>query len=222
MPHAPARALRATALVALALAALAGAGGTPLAAQAAPASGAPVSGTPEAGDSGALGFLGFRAGARIAAIAARVDSLEGRPLACMSSRVDPHVSECRTTLHDPEVGGTVEVWLSAVDSVAGVLTLAGAVTADQLDAWRGRLERRYGQTDARVQGTQWMMQWVRQRRMLRLTWRSQQGARAASVSLVDGRVLDAWRPMRSAGAERPARRQPAKRTRKAPSPSSSS
>jgi hypothetical protein len=178
----------------------------------------PASLVAQAADSSALGFLGFHPGARIEAVAARVDSLDGRPLACERSRVDPHVTECRTTLHDPDVGGTVEVWLSAVDSVAGVLTLAGAVTADQLDAWRARLERRYGQADARVQGTQWMMQWVRQRRMVRLTWRSQQGARAASVSLVDGHVLDAWRPATPAP---PTPRQPARRTRKAPSPSSS-
>ena len=37
-----------------------------------------------------------------------------------------------------------------------------------------------------------MMQWVRRGRMLRLTWRAEKGAKVASVSLVDGRVLDAW------------------------------
>jgi hypothetical protein len=48
------------------------------------------------------------------------------------------------------------------------------------------------------------MQWVRQGRMLRLTWRIERGKKVASVSLVDGRVLDAW------GRDR---RQPASRTR---------
>jgi hypothetical protein len=37
-----------------------------------------------------------------------------------------------------------------------------------------------------------MMQWVRRGRMLRLTWKTDRGDRVASVSLVDGRVLDAW------------------------------
>ncbi len=37
-----------------------------------------------------------------------------------------------------------------------------------------------------------MMQWVRRGRMLRLTWRTDRRGRTASVSLVDGRVLDAW------------------------------
>ena len=50
----------------------------------------------------------------------------------------------------------------------------------------------YGQVGARAQGTQWMMQWVRRGRMLRLTWRQERGDKVASVSLVDGRVLDGW------------------------------
>jgi hypothetical protein len=37
-----------------------------------------------------------------------------------------------------------------------------------------------------------MMQWIRQGRMIRLTWRFQRGEKVASVALVDGRVLDAW------------------------------
>jgi hypothetical protein len=36
--------------------------------------------------------------------------------------------------------------------------------------------------------------------MLRLTWRIEQGEKVASVSLVDGRVLDAWGRSRSAPA----------------------
>ena len=43
-----------------------------------------------------------------------------------------------------------------------------------------------------MQGTQWMMQWVRQGRMARLTWKVQRNERVASVSLVDGHVLDGW------------------------------
>jgi hypothetical protein len=37
-----------------------------------------------------------------------------------------------------------------------------------------------------------MQQWVRRGRMLRLTWRLERGEKVASVSLVDGRVLDGW------------------------------
>jgi len=37
-----------------------------------------------------------------------------------------------------------------------------------------------------------MLQWVRRGRMLRLTWRLEGTGKVASVSLVDGRVLDNW------------------------------
>jgi hypothetical protein len=37
-----------------------------------------------------------------------------------------------------------------------------------------------------------MMQWVRQGRMMRLTWRVSSSERVASVSLVDGHILDSW------------------------------
>jgi hypothetical protein len=76
--------------------------------------------------------------------------------------------------------------------MAGVITLSGPVEAEQLDRWREAVERRYGRVDASVQGKQWMMQWVRHGRMLRLTWRLDDGQRTASLSLVDGRILDAW------------------------------
>ena len=37
-----------------------------------------------------------------------------------------------------------------------------------------------------------MLQWVRRGRMIRLTWRLEGRAKVASVSLVDGHVLDNW------------------------------
>lgn len=146
-----------------------------------------------------LTFLGFHPGAPLAEVSARVDSMDGARLRCGRSRLDAQVTECRALLSDPDLGGPVELWLSAIDSVTGVLTLAGSVGADQLDHWRHLLESRYGRVGAKVQGTQWMMQWVRQGRMIRLTWRVQRGERLASVSLVDGRVLDAWHPARVIG-----------------------
>ena len=72
------------------------------------------------------------------------------------------------------------------------MTLSGPVAADQLQNWKMDLEDRYGLVDAKVQGPQWMLQWVRHGRMLRLTWREEQGQKMASVSLTDGWILDAW------------------------------
>jgi hypothetical protein len=44
-----------------------------------------------------------------------------------------------------------------------------------------------------------MMQWVRQGRMLRLTWRIEKSQKLASVSLVDGHLLDDWGRTRETG-----------------------
>ena len=153
---------------------------------------APAGAEPAAPDTAPLEFHGFRAGARLDELQALVRSLDGGRLRCDRARVDRRVTECRAIVNDPELGGAVNLWVSAVDSVASVITISSGVAADQLDRWRQAIERRYGRVDAQVQGSQWMMQWVRRGRMLRLTWRVERGAQMASVSLVDGRVLDGW------------------------------
>jgi hypothetical protein len=117
--------------------------------------------------------------------------------------------ECRGALHEPELGGVVELWVSAIDSAAGVITLSRMVVPDQLDRWRQALQGRYGLVGPKVQGTQRMLQWVRRGRMLRLTWRLEGSGRIASVSLVDGRVLDDWGRARSSPAARPSPREAA-------------
>jgi hypothetical protein len=156
-------------------------------------------------DTTALEFRGFRAGARLDELDRAVRSSSGGRLRCQRAKADSHVMECRATVNDPELGGTLKLWVSAMDSVAGVITLSSGVTANQLDRWRHAIELRYGKVDAQVQGTQRMMQWVRHGRMLRLTWRSENGQKTASVSLVDGPVLDAWgqNRTRSSGAKPP-------------------
>ena len=142
-------------------------------------------------DTAALEFHGFRAGAHLAELDALVRSLDGR-LRCDGARADRRVSECRASIVDPALGGPVSLWISTVDSIASVITISGGVAPDQLERWREAVERRYGRVGASVQGSQRMMQWVRRGRMLRLTWRVDRGQRVASVSLVDGRVLDRW------------------------------
>jgi hypothetical protein len=151
-----------------------------------------VSAAQMAVDTSALAFHGFRAGARLHEIAQQVERLDGGRLRCERAKADRRITECRSVLTAPELGGPVELWVSAVDSAASVLTLSGEVAGDQLDAWRRDLEKTYGRVGARVQGPQWMMQWVRQSRMIRLTWRVESSSKVASVALVDGRVLDAW------------------------------
>ncbi|HEV8453878.1 MAG TPA: hypothetical protein VGQ24_03235 [Gemmatimonadales bacterium] len=154
-------------------------------------------------DTTALELQGFRAGARLDELSAQLQRMGGGPLRCRRSRVDRRVMDCRAALREPEVGGVVELWVSAMDSAAGVITLSGMVVPEQLDRWRQALQGRYGRVGPRVQGTQWMLQWVRRGRMLRLTWRLEGLGKVASVSLVDGRVLDDWGRVRPSPAARP-------------------
>jgi hypothetical protein len=155
-------------------------------------------------DTTVLAFRGFRAGARLHELNDQLRRRGGQPLRCRRSRIDPRVLECRAALH--EMGSIVEVWVSAIDSAAGVITLSTMVAPDQLDRLRQDLEDRYGKVGQKVQGTQRMLQWVRRGRMLRLTWRLEKKGRVASVSLVDGRVLDSWgRARNSTPAAQPTR-----------------
>ncbi len=148
--------------------------------------------TPAAPDSTTLQFRGFRAGARLDELDGVVRRLDGDRLRCDRAKTDRRVTECRAVVQFADLGGPVDVWLSAVDSVASVITLSGEGSGGQVDRWRRSIERDYGAVGAKVQGSQWMMQWVRQGRMLRLTWRTDRHDKPVSLSLVDGRVLDAW------------------------------
>ncbi len=153
-----------------------------------------------------LRFLGIEVGLPLVELGREVTSLGGKPLHCDRSRRDHSVHECRASVRSPGSGRPLALWASVIDSATGILTLSGPVTGTQLDEWKTALETDYGIVGAQVQGSQWMMQWVRQGRMIRLTWRIENGAKVASVSLVDGRVLDAWgrRTFGDSGARRDA------------------
>ena len=123
---------------------------------------------------------------------------------CYESKLDPRVADCRGSFREPGLESrSIELWISAINGTAGVITISGRVQPEQLDRWRTRLEGRYGAVGARVQGPQHMLQWVRAGRMLRLTWRMDRLGKVASVSLVDGRVLDEWGRSRITPALRP-------------------
>jgi len=143
-----------------------------------------------------LEFLGFRAGATIEDVEAQLATLGGSALRCRTAKRDERVRECRAEVAVPGLDEPVELWMSAISGTTGVLTLSSTMDDPELRRWRDELVVRFGEVGAKGQGTQWMMQWVRQRRMLRLTWRGEQGRIRSSVSLVDGRVLDGWSPPR--------------------------
>ena len=162
-----------------------------------------VHAAPTASDTTALQFHGFRAGARLDELESVLGQFEGARLRCDRAKADRRVTECRAVVQLADLGGPVDLWVSAVDSVASVITLSGDGSGGQVDRWRRSIERRYGSVGAKVQGPQWMMQWVRQGRMLRLTWRTDRNDKPVSVSLVDGRVLDAWGRDRSRATRHP-------------------
>ncbi len=151
-------------------------------------------------DTSALEFHGFRAGARLDELHARIKGFDRGRLRCDRAKRDRRVAECRGSLRDSTLGGEVSVWASAMDSVAGIITLSAGVGEKTLDGWRRSIVSRYGRVAVKTQGSQRMMQWVRRGRMLRLTWRTERGKLVASVSLVDGRVLDAWGRSRQASS----------------------
>jgi len=139
-----------------------------------------------------LAFWGFLPGALLSDLDEQSRLLGGDGLVCRHALSDPRVADCRGGARDPGTGRPVELWLSAIDSVAGVLTISGVVTPEQLKGWRAALEGNYGLSGVSVQGAQRMLQWIRRGRMIRLTWRQQGNRIAASVSLIDGAVLDGW------------------------------
>jgi hypothetical protein len=153
---------------------------------------------PAGQDTTTLAFLGVRAGAPLQELSAGLRRRQGH-LRCRAAETDPAVRECRGTLPD-STAGEIAVWVSTIDSTAGVITLSAPVSAAALLAWRDDLTRRYGRVASVAQGAQRMMQWVRRGRMLRLTWRGERTGTIASVSLVDGRVLDRWGRSRDRGA----------------------
>jgi hypothetical protein len=154
-------------------------------------SGIPAGAAQALNDTAGLHFLGFRAGAHLKELNHHLRG-SGGSLRCRSARVDPRVSECRGRLPRTEALPEIELWVSAVDSIAGVMTLAGRVDSAGLENWRRTLQERYGRVATRRQGSQSMLQWVRRGRMIRLTWRLERSGQVASVSLVDGHVLDGW------------------------------
>jgi hypothetical protein len=143
-------------------------------------------------DTTPLTFLGLPAGVSLDQLSIHLRSLAAPPLHCVRSTRDQSVQECRGAYRDSANGGTVDLWLSAIDSLSGILSLSHRGSETRLVRWRDDLERRYGPVPTRVQGAQRMKQWVRRGRMIRLTWRREAGVTVISVSLVDGRVLDGW------------------------------
>lgn len=139
-----------------------------------------------------LSFYGFRAGVSLASTDAQVRLLLGAGLSCQRSTADSRLQECRATVADPVADTPVSLWLAAIDSLTGVVTVSATLPTADFVRWRDEIEAVYGPRPATVQGSQGMAQWILGTQMLRLTWRAGAGRIETSVSLVDGPVLDGW------------------------------
>ncbi len=128
----------------------------------------------------------------LSAIRREIRAAGGPALICRRSRADTLVVDCRGTLPAHDGAPALEIWLSTMGGQAGILALAGRFDSAGFEHWRASLSGRYGNVRTTVQGTQRMMQWVRQGTMLRLTWRTDGSRPLLSLSYVDGHVLDGW------------------------------
>ena len=132
--------------------------------------------------------MGFRPGMSAADLEARVEALGGE-WSCKASRVDSRFSECRGHVN-PNGTGEYKLTGSLVGGTTAVLLIVGDVDDVELSRWVDDLSAQYGRVSARLANTQAMWQWVRDRRMIRVTTRLERGTRVVSVSLVDGITLD--------------------------------
>jgi hypothetical protein len=79
---------------------------------------------------------------------------------------------------------------SLVNGAVAVMLVSGTVDDTTLSRWVDDLAGRFGQVEPRRANGQLVWQWVRERRMIRVTTRIERGSRYVSVSLVDGILLD--------------------------------
>lgn len=140
-----------------------------------------------------LAFAGVSAGTTVSELRAVVAE-RGGTLRCTTARRDPRVRECRAVWRASVDTAPVALWLSAVDDVAGIVTVSAPATPERVARWRSALTATLGAGGESGRGAEHTIAWVRASRMLRLTWRTAPPERTVSVSLVDGPTLDRWRP----------------------------
>lgn len=143
--------------------------------------------TPAQSTSPSIAFLGFQPGLPRAEVEARLADRSGRWV-CAASR-DPRLADCRGSLVDPR-DGTLTLTGALVDGALAILVIRGPLGEAGLERWRRDLEAHYGSVTPTSDHGQETWQWIRQRRMLRLTTRREAGTRIVSVTLVDGPLLD--------------------------------
>lgn len=103
--------------------------------------------------------------------------------------MDPRFTECLGRIAPPGEP-VLSLTASLVHDTVAILLLSGPVADSDLPRWRAALDDRIGPAAVRQSQGQTVWQWVRARRMVRITVQAGSGTRMASVSLVDGVLLD--------------------------------
>lgn len=143
-------------------------------------------------DTASLAFLGFRPSFPLHEMRDHATQAGGGMLTCRRATGDLRLTECRASLPELDSGRSVDLWVSLIDDRAAITTLSGRLSEARFARWRELLEGRYGTVVEVRRGPMKMLQWVRGGRMLRLTWRPKGRDLEASVSLIDGPLLDGW------------------------------
>lgn len=109
-------------------------------------------------------------------------------LRCRGS-TDPRIRECRGTIRGP-AGAPVALLVSLVDGQAAIILLTSALAPEEADAWQTELALAFGEVTPSRQNSQLSWRWIRRGQMLRFTRRAETRGLVASISLIDGPLLD--------------------------------
>ncbi len=137
-----------------------------------------------------LSFQGIQPGMTRHAVESVVAS-QGGTLQCQATR-EPRLHACTARL--TVAGDLLIVTLSLVDSRIGIALVTARLPAERIARWHAELVSRYGERQPTRHPGQESFQWIQAGQMLRLTVRREAGGLTASVSLLDGALLDGLPP----------------------------
>ena len=138
--------------------------------------------------------LAFR-GLRPAMTRAGADSalvIHRTQLRCQPTR-EPRIQACNARALFGE-GEPATLTISLIDGRVGIALISARLPAGRIADWHEELREAYGDVLPQRRPGQESFQWVRDDQMLRLTVRREAGGLVASVSLIDGRLLDGLPP----------------------------
>ena len=138
--------------------------------------------------------LAFR-GLRPAMTRTAADSVLGThraQLRCQPTR-EPRLQACSAEVSLGD-GAPASLTISLIDGRVGIALITARLSANRIADWHDELRRAYGEVAPQQRPGQESFQWVRADQMLRLTVRRESGGLVASISLIDGHLLDGLPP----------------------------